>query len=88
MSPDQLFLSLVLFRAWWRAASRVVHVLSACCSCVISSWSRADSSRALFRVSSACYVARVRASFARCHAVSRVINSSRLESPILIKLLN
>jgi hypothetical protein len=49
---------------------------------------RSRSSRALFRVSSACYVARVRASFARCRAVSRVINSSRLESLVLIKLFN
>jgi hypothetical protein len=38
-------------------------------------------------VSSACYVARVRASFARCRVVSLVINSPRLESLVLIKLL-
>jgi hypothetical protein len=44
-------------------------------------------SRALFRVSSACYVARGRASVARCHVVSRVLNSPRLESLVLIKLL-
>ena len=40
-----------------------------------------------FRVSSACCVARVRVSFARCRTVSLVINSSRLESLVLIKLL-
>jgi hypothetical protein len=40
-----------------------------------------------FRVSSACYVARVRVLFARCHAVSRIVNSPRLESLVLIKLL-
>jgi hypothetical protein len=71
-------------------------VLSARCSCVMGSWSRAGSCRfahrlrwlcALFCVSSACCVARVRASFARCRAVSLVINSSRLESLVLIKLL-
>jgi hypothetical protein len=38
---------------------------------------RPRSSRAMFHVPSACYVARVRASFARCSAVSRVVNSSR-----------
>jgi hypothetical protein len=87
----------VLFRTWQRARSR---------------WSRV-----LFRVSSACYVVRVRASFARygvgftvltlsacvarvararsragvlfhaLHILSRSANSSRLESPILFKLL-
>jgi hypothetical protein len=56
-------------------------------------WWRADSrvvhaSRALFRSSSACCVARVRASFARCRVVSRVVNSPILESLVLIKLLN
>jgi hypothetical protein len=30
-------------------------------------------------VSSACYVARIRVSDARCHAVSRIVNSLRLE---------
>jgi hypothetical protein len=44
-------------------------------------------SHALFRVSSTRYVVCVHASFARCHAVSRVINLSRLESLVLIKLL-
>jgi hypothetical protein len=39
------------------------------------------------RVPSACYVACVRALFARCRAVLRVVNSPRLESPVLIKLL-
>jgi hypothetical protein len=41
----------------------------------------------MFRVSSARYVARVRASFARCRVVLRVVNSHRLESLELIKLL-
>jgi hypothetical protein len=48
---------------------------------------RSRRSRAMLRVSSACYVARVRVSFARCHVVSLVINSSRLEPLVLIKLL-
>jgi hypothetical protein len=87
-------MSRVLFRARLRAALQVVHVLSARCSCVMCSWSRVDSCafalvvRAVFVCPSVCYVARVRVSFARCRAVSRVINLSRLESPILIKLLN
>jgi hypothetical protein len=38
-------------------------------------------------VSSACYVARVRASSARCRIVLRVVNSSRLESLVLIILV-
>jgi hypothetical protein len=45
--------------------SRVLYVLSACCSCVMRS------PRMLFRVSSAYYVACVRASFARCRGVPR-----------------
>jgi hypothetical protein len=40
------------------------------------------------RVSSACYIVRVRASFACCRVVSRVINSPRLKSLVLIKLFN
>jgi hypothetical protein len=32
-------------------------------------------------------VTRVRASFARCRAVARVVNSSRLDSLVLIKIL-
>jgi hypothetical protein len=64
-------MSRVLFRTWWRAGSRVVLA-----------------GRTLyFCVSSARYVTRVRASFARCRAVARVVNSSRLDSLILIKLL-
>jgi hypothetical protein len=43
--------------------------------------------RILFRVSSACYVARVRASFARCRVVSLVVNSPRLETLMLIILV-
>jgi hypothetical protein len=58
----------------------------ACCSARGSKLVRA--SRAYyFHVSSACYVACVRVSFARCHAVSRIINSPRLESLELIILL-
>jgi hypothetical protein len=50
-----------------RAMSRAIpHVVA----CWLARHSR--SSRALFRVSSACYVARVHASFARCRAVLRV----------------
>jgi hypothetical protein len=39
------------------------------------------------RVPSACYVARVRASSARCRIVLRVVNSPRLESLVLIILV-
>jgi hypothetical protein len=39
------------------------------------------------RVSSVCYDAHVRASFARCRIVLCVINSSRLESLVLIILV-
>ena len=39
------------------------------------------------RVPSACYVTRVRASFARCRIVLRVVNSPRLESLVLIILV-
>jgi hypothetical protein len=50
-----------------RTMSRVVpHVVA----CWLARHSR--SSRALFRVSSACYVTHVHASFARCRVVSRV----------------
>jgi hypothetical protein len=38
-------------------------------------------------VSSVCYVARVRASSARCRIVLCVVNSSRLESLVLIILV-
>jgi hypothetical protein len=61
-------MSRVLFRTWWRAGSRVV---------------RAGRTHR-FRASSACYVARVRVLFARCHAISRIVNSPRLESRVLI----
>jgi hypothetical protein len=56
---------------------------------VVMCWSarRSRRSPALSRASFACYVAHVRASSARCRAVSSVINSSRLESLLLIKLL-
>jgi hypothetical protein len=64
-------LSRVLFRTWWRAGSRVV---------------RAGRTHR-FHASSACYVVRVRVLFARCHAVSRIVNSPRLESLVLIILL-
>jgi hypothetical protein len=50
-------------------------------------WCRSRWSRTLFRVSSTCYVARVRALVARCHVVSRIVNSPRLESLALIKVL-
>jgi hypothetical protein len=43
--------------------------------------------RILFRVSSACYDARVRASFARCRVVSLVVNSPHLETLMLIILV-
>jgi hypothetical protein len=43
--------------------------------------------RVLFRVSSACCVARVRASVVCYRAISRIVNSSRLESLVLILLL-
>jgi hypothetical protein len=61
-------MSRVLFRMWWRAGSRVVHA----------------GRTHRFRASSACYVARVRVLFARCHAISRIVNSPRLESLVLI----
>ena len=86
----------MLFRARRRVSfASIACVVRTRCH-VPSSWSRAGSCRfahrsrwscALFRVSSACCVARVRASFARCRVVSLVINSSRLESLVLIKLL-
>jgi hypothetical protein len=47
---------------------------------------RSRVSRVLPRVSFAS-VTRVRVSFARCRAVARVVNSSRLDSLVLIKLL-
>ena len=63
-------MSRVLFRTWWRAGSRVV---------------RAGRTHR-FRASSACYVARVRVLFARCHAISRIVNSPRLESLVLSRV--
>jgi hypothetical protein len=56
---------------------------------VVTCWftHRSRWSCALFRVSSACYVTHARAPFAHCRVVSLVINSSRLESLVLIKLL-
>jgi hypothetical protein len=64
-------------------------VCRACCSArggvLFARLSR--QSRAMLRVLSACYVARVHVSFARCQVVSLVINSSRLESLVLIQLL-
>jgi hypothetical protein len=55
-------------------------------------WSRADSrvihaGRTHCFMSSVCYVTYIRASFARCHVVSRIVNSPRLESLVLIILL-
>jgi hypothetical protein len=47
---------------------------------------RSRVSRVLPRVSFAS-VTRVRTSFARCCAIARVVNSSRLDSLVLIKLL-
>jgi hypothetical protein len=64
-----------------RVTRAVPHVV-ACWFARCSRWTRA-----LFCVSSARYVTRVRASFARCRAVTRVVNLSRLDSLILIKLL-
>jgi hypothetical protein len=64
-----------------RVTRAVLHVV-ACWFARRSCWTHA-----LFCVSSARYVTRVRASFARCRAVARVVNSSRLDSLILIKLL-
>jgi hypothetical protein len=72
VSPNYFFLSVT------RA---VPHVVT-CRFAHRSRWSCA-----LFRVSSACYVARVHASFARYRVVSLVINSPRLASLVLIKLL-
>jgi hypothetical protein len=124
MSPVQLFSSVTgAVRARWRAVSRVIHVLSACCSCVMCSWSRADSCAfALIARAASCVVsvlcracprvvctlscwvrrrhfvcacrtcvvrARSRAAVL-CHALhilSRSVNSSRLESLMLFKLL-
>ena len=93
MSPDQLFSSVagavprsgVLLRASFTCCLRVVRAWWARGRVLVHAGSRW--SCALFRVSSACCVARVRASFARCRVVSLVINSSRLESLVLIKLL-
>jgi hypothetical protein len=52
-------------------------------------WSARCSRRspALSRASFACYVARIRASSARCRIVSCVVNSPRLESLVLIILV-
>jgi hypothetical protein len=60
---------------WLRALSvcffaRDARVVPHVVACWLARHSR--SSRALFRVSSACYVACVRASFAHCRDVSRV----------------
>jgi hypothetical protein len=60
---------------------RDVHMVS-CWFARRSRWSRA-----LFQVLSACYAALVRASFARCHVVSRVVISPRLEFLVLIILV-
>ena len=82
-----------LFHTCWCAGSRVVRAGRAhyfvCRQRAMSRVAvhRSRWSCALFRVSSACCVARVRVSFARCRTVSLVINSSRLESLVLIKLL-
>jgi hypothetical protein len=64
-----------------RVTRTVPHVV-ACWFARRSRWTRT-----LFRVSSARYVTRVHASFARCRAVARVVNLSRLDSLVLIKLL-
>jgi hypothetical protein len=95
MSPGQLFSSVAgaVSRAvacCFTRHSRVVCALFVRDELVVACWFvriRARRAR-YFRMSSACYVARVRASFARCRAVSRIINSSRLGSLILIKLFN
>jgi hypothetical protein len=50
--------------------------------CAGSRWSRT-----LFHASSACYVARVRTSSARCRIVLRIVNSPRLEYLVLIILV-
>jgi hypothetical protein len=68
----------------WHAISRVVRVLLVRRRRSFARRSRCLST--LFWVSLTCYVAHVRTSFARCRAVSRVVNSSRLESPVLIKI--
>jgi hypothetical protein len=44
-------------------------------TCLDRVLSRSSFALALFRASSACYVARVRAPFARCCAVSRVVRT-------------
>jgi hypothetical protein len=95
MSPGQLFLSVagVVPRAvacCFARHSRVVSALFVCDGLVVACWFVRVRARHVrcFRVSSAYYVARVHASFARCRAVSRVINSSRLESLVLIKVFN
>jgi hypothetical protein len=62
--------------------ARVVPHVVMCWFARHSRWSHAP-----FRASSSCCVVRVRASFTRCCAVSRVVNSPRLESLVLIKLL-
>ena len=56
---------------------------------VVTCWSarRSRRSPALSRASFACYVARVRASSARCRIVLCVVNSFRLESLVLIILV-
>jgi hypothetical protein len=56
---------------------------------VVTCWfaRRSLVARTAFRVSSACYVACVHVSFTCCHVVSRIVNSSRLESLVLIILV-
>jgi hypothetical protein len=95
MSPGQLFLSVagVVPRAvacCFARRSRAVCALFVRDELVVACWFVRVRTRRMryFRVSSAYYVARVCASFARCRAVSRVINSSRLGSLVLIKLFN
>jgi hypothetical protein len=78
----------------WRSPSPFAGVARTCrwraVACVVS---HADSRvvRAgrvyCFCVSSACYAARVRVSFAHCHVVLGIVNSSRLESLVLIILV-
>jgi hypothetical protein len=94
MSPDQLFSSVagavprsgVLLRASFTCCLRVVRAWWARGRVLVRAGSR------IVRAGRAhCFVCRQRAvsrvSFARCRVVSLVINSSRLESLVLIKLL-
>jgi hypothetical protein len=63
--------SLVLFHTWWHADSRVIRVGRARCF--------------VYRQHAMSCVSARRST--RCRAVARVVNSSRLDSLVLIKLL-